>query len=434
MMAKNLTLFFFAFTSIVCRSRLLTRVLADDSVVEIVRSYFIVPEEMCQDPVLARIFVEQKPEWVCWQTGLELRYMDATLFSMKQIMPKVASNHDYSSLKILLNQDDNWNEIDTKMSSILEVTLPQETVVIKRPVRATSPAGGDEPGGRSEVTASPAIGYQAQVLDANPRSVCQLLALAVEHIDTLLEDWYPSLGTRFLHTSEGRMLVTRLVPCPRCLAAQQGEREVRSWQDWSFVPQGMSKPSPKEQQQPPPPRVSQESATSDKDSGVGHESPRGSQQNRRTAEQQIQEAEEAEEDLEKDDLKVYAFLVEECILDAFRGGHPACPAHGDLVLGQVAPDTVFLDLEERLRVPSDAVKLGDLVGRGAFGFVYEAALRQTRGHQLRSQQQQYQSLQSQGQQQRSVAVKMLQPIDPGPEARDSAAAAFKVIGGAEGSL
>ena len=54
-------------------SRLLTRILADDSVVEIVRSYFIIPEEIAQDPILAKIFVEQKPEWGCWKTGLELR-------------------------------------------------------------------------------------------------------------------------------------------------------------------------------------------------------------------------------------------------------------------------------------------------------------------------------------------------------------------------
>ena len=54
-------------------SRLLTRILADDSVVEIVRSYFIIPEEIAQDPTLAKIFVEQKPEWGCWKTGLELR-------------------------------------------------------------------------------------------------------------------------------------------------------------------------------------------------------------------------------------------------------------------------------------------------------------------------------------------------------------------------
>ena len=66
------------------------RILADDAVVEIVRSYFIVPEEMSRgDPVLAKIFVEQRPEWVCWKTGLELKYMDSTLFSLKQVRSEV---------------------------------------------------------------------------------------------------------------------------------------------------------------------------------------------------------------------------------------------------------------------------------------------------------------------------------------------------------
>lgn len=55
------------------------------------------------------------------------------------------------------------------------------------------------------------------VIDCTPESTAQLLALAVDHIDILLEDWYPTLGTRFVHTSEGKFLVTRLVPCPRCL-------------------------------------------------------------------------------------------------------------------------------------------------------------------------------------------------------------------------
>jgi hypothetical protein len=49
--------------------------LADDTVVEIVRSYFIIPDEVRLDPIVGKIFVEHKPEWVCWQTGLELRYL-----------------------------------------------------------------------------------------------------------------------------------------------------------------------------------------------------------------------------------------------------------------------------------------------------------------------------------------------------------------------
>ena len=70
-------------------SRLLTRILADDSVVEIVRGFFTIPEEVAQDPILVKIFIEQRPEWICWQTGLELRYMDSTLFCMKQVNPSI---------------------------------------------------------------------------------------------------------------------------------------------------------------------------------------------------------------------------------------------------------------------------------------------------------------------------------------------------------
>ena len=110
-------------------SRILTRILADDSVVEIVRNYFIIPDEVRQDPILNKIYVENKPEWVCWQTGIELRYLDAPLFSMKQVLPKVKSVFEYNTMKMMLFQDDNWSDIDTINSSILELSLPQDTVV-----------------------------------------------------------------------------------------------------------------------------------------------------------------------------------------------------------------------------------------------------------------------------------------------------------------
>ena len=185
--------------------------------------------------------------------------------------------------------------------------------------------------------------YQAIVLDPNPKAVCQLLALAVEHVDTLLEDWYPSLGTRFLHTSEGKMLVTRIVPCPRCLTAHNERESKKSWQDWSFFKRsgsevanaGAAAAAPA-----PVPRVSQ-------DSGMGQESPRESQNT-------VEEPPEAN----VVDEHVYSFMIEECILLAFEGQNPRCPVHGDLILGQLAPDTVFLDLEDRLRIPNETIKRG----------------------------------------------------------------------------
>ena len=97
-----------------------------------------------------------------------------------------------------------------------------------------------------------------------------------------------------------------------------------------------------------------------------------------------------------EDPNVYSYLIEEAILAAFEGRNLKCPTHGDLYLGQLAPDTVFLDLDDRLRVPNESVKRGSLIGRGAFGFVYQAVCRQ-RGNPTP----------------KNVAVKMLQPIHPG---------------------
>ena len=74
-------------------------------------------------------------------------------------------------------------------------------------------------------------------------------------------------GTRFVHTSEGKYLVTRLVPCPRCLCGLTAPADSLNEQD--DMDQFCS-PKPGE----PAPRGSRNSTISDGgDSGVGHESP-----------------------------------------------------------------------------------------------------------------------------------------------------------------
>ena len=69
------------------------------------------------------------------------------------------------------------------------------------------------------------------------------------------------------------------------------------------------------------------------------------------------------------DDRVYAFLVEECILFAFEGKNAKCPKHGDLYLGQISPDTVFLDLDDRLRIAQEGVKRGGLIGKNIIHYV-----------------------------------------------------------------
>ena len=84
-------------------------------------------------------------------------------------------------LRVKLKQEGVWGDVDLVNSSILEIFFPVDTIVIKRPI--TDEMGSNEP-----------IGYQAIVLDPSPECTAQLLALAVDHIDILLEDWYPTLG------------------------------------------------------------------------------------------------------------------------------------------------------------------------------------------------------------------------------------------------
>ena len=78
------------------------------------------------------------------------------------------------------------------------------------------------------------------------------------------------------------------------------------------------------------------------------------------------------------------------------------------------------------RITNDSVKRGSLIGRGAFGFVYEAFVRQQRGTFSVGVQGSPSGPQSGGNGMgRSVAIKMLQPMHPGAGASENTLAAYK---------
>ena len=59
------------------------------------------------------------------------------------------------------------------------------------------------------------IGFKVKsVLDSNIQSSARLVAIAVEHMDTLITDWFPGLDAITVH---GNRLVTRIIPCPKCI-------------------------------------------------------------------------------------------------------------------------------------------------------------------------------------------------------------------------
>lgn len=177
------------------------------------------------------------------------------------------------------------------------------------------------------------------VIECTPESTAQLLALAVDHIDILLEDWYPTLGTRFVHTSEGRFLVTRLIPCPKCLSLSS-EME-QHLVNFPSDPSKLTFDHFNQDDVEPPyhnntrVRKSQESYTSECDSGVGPDSAGSS----RMPSVEGHPALNVEEGNISGQV-FYCWMVEECILAAYGNKSVACPTHGNIPLTQIAPDTV----------------------------------------------------------------------------------------------
>uniref|UniRef100_A0A182QR29 non-specific serine/threonine protein kinase n=1 Tax=Anopheles farauti TaxID=69004 RepID=A0A182QR29_9DIPT len=436
-------------------SRLITRVLADDQVVEAVRGLYPLPKAYAgleeELPGLAA-------HWAVWQTGLALHFGAATVvFKMREISvtcPHSPYRNPMNRFK--LKQDGIWCDIDLTASSILEIHFPCSALRVSLTPGAT----------------------ETCVLEPNVQCLTQLLALTVDHIDLLLEDWYPTLGTRFVHTSEGRFLVTRLVPCPKCLRDCE-ERHAPN------LPSQVKPCSALSQARHAPyanggvhrhrlsigadrrsdaggggagetsglnelPGILHDSAAaaaaaagrksqdslgwSDCDSGVGQETADSS------SETSIEGYTLA---LAGEGAPSYSWMVEECILAAYDRKLVACPIHGEIELSRITPDVNFMDLPDHYLIRSSDINRGPLLGRGAFGFVFKATCKATRstaastgtpttttktgaiaGRLSSLLSGNATSATSTGPT-INVAMKMLQPVAPGPRARQSAIIAYK---------
>lgn len=380
--------------------RLITRVLADDVIVKIVTSFIVPSKDMTEDKAFAGVFdTTTQTEWVLWQTGIELRYAGVTLLRLKEVNYSYKNSpFDYKQYKFKLKQDGIWCSVNLKTSAILEIWFPMDTLVIKQPIQPTS-SGDEKP-----------MGYMTIVIEPQPESIPQLLALIVDHIDILLEDWYPTLGTRFVHTSEGKLLVTRLIPCPRCMlhsSEHDGEsaNDAQVMDNEDIHQRYYCIVNRKERQ-------SQDSYKSDGDSGVGYDSSASSRipsleghpEVSRSCQGQQQPQIEA-----TDETLVYSWMVEECILAAYNNKTISCPKHSEIPLSYVAPDIIFMDLGAKHLIKPEDIRRGAMLGRGAFGFVFKGTCR----------------LPGSGNARVDVAMKMLQPVPPGPNSKQSAILAYK---------
>lgn len=139
------------------------------------------------------------PSFRCWQNGVEL-FVFGTVpvlrISEVSLDPE-ASLYRRGRIMTPHEPDMRWLPVDMREVSILEIVVANETVSVV--------------GGSSSTLMYPVVGVTAA-----------LMSRAVDRVDTLLEDWYPDIGARFVQNTRGTYLITRLVPCTRCLLALQG--------------------------------------------------------------------------------------------------------------------------------------------------------------------------------------------------------------------
>ncbi|CAH0599523.1 unnamed protein product [Chrysodeixis includens] len=360
--------------------RLCARLLADNQLADAPHALYKLPPEMELDDSISSA-LELSWGWKLWLRGLRVCCGSLAALALRELPPRrdsllPASDDDsaggdqYHNVRFRVRQDGSWCELDVQSSACVEIILPAQVCVVKR----------DD--------GLPISGYQSISLEPNPEVLAKILALVSDHVDLLLEDWYPSLGTRFVHTSEGRCLITRVVPCPECLRqAPQPQQAEHDQLQQAFRRLDLGGAEPRRL------RLSEESRTSDGDSGVGAESNASSRLG----------SVEGVSGREAATAACTAWTVEQCVLAACSGARLACPHHSDsdVELRLVAPDTLLLDVEESMRARWEHITRGAVAGRGAFGTVLSASWRRAGGEAV------------------PVALKALQPVPP-PSTSDAA--------------
>uniref|UniRef100_A0A0R3T3W3 non-specific serine/threonine protein kinase n=1 Tax=Rodentolepis nana TaxID=102285 RepID=A0A0R3T3W3_RODNA len=189
-------------------------------------------------------------------------------------------------------------------------------------------------------------GFSTYCLQPDRRILTQILTKIVHHIDCLLEDWYPDLGTRFSQSNNGEYLIHRVIPCTDCV--QDASFRLRQTEDLR-------------------------DAVSSLDSVLSGES---------------NDSRESESDLVKQFKNssniVYGILVEELVhwlLTPARNQESLdqatsveilpCPMHSHTTYNGIsAPDLLFDDVRTEMRISGGKATLEKFLGRGAFGSVF----------------------------------------------------------------
>ncbi|KAK2169534.1 hypothetical protein LSH36_9g14010 [Paralvinella palmiformis] len=384
--------------------RLITRLLGDESIFSIaIQLYnFASLADKCEN--FWRLLRQARPEWRCWQTGLELCYLGVALMRIREVSreaPNVFCDYRQCSLVIKQDHDIDWHALNLQNTSILEIIIMNETVSVYCNTSDGCCATGVDRKSRS-------LTGKLKKVDIQPSSqiVAAMLAKLVDHIDTLLEDWYPDLGARFIQNARGMYLITRIVPCTRCLLHQIEiqSQELGNVEPWSMVE--VSKVDDRATISQPVRNKCDDHITNKKAEnesrpggspvfmdGVGgtaivHQETSAPPEGRTGAmdkERNSCNSHTCKKGIRTGGNKpnlIYCYLTEQCLQAAQMNKIVYCIEHanlgpyfiastsGQIMAAHVAPDSVFQDIGDHYLVNEDSVTRGHFLGRGAFGAVY----------------------------------------------------------------
>lgn len=207
---------------------------------------------------------------------MELYVGSTLIFKLREIVLTCLNSPFRNEVnRFKIKQDGIWSDVDLSRSSILEINFPLLNLTIS-----------DDEG-------------TTKIIPVNIQSVTKLLSACVDHVDILLEDWYPTIGTRFVHTSEGRFLVTRLVPCPVCIERATKPKQIKA------------------------------EMTSSMNGSL-----------RQSSESLLDSNDSDEKAYLQTTVWCYLWTIEECVLSTYDKKVLVCPIHGDVSVVQIAPDLV----------------------------------------------------------------------------------------------
>ena len=191
-------------------SRLFTRLIGDKQLQKTFLNYFLVDLKTNRSNEKIQNILMAECSWIVCQTGLELRYYDCCLLRINQInitSSNIDDDISYSYLNIIF-QFDTDEEQKKQILPFHDQGSLIEILICTSDLQMIFDSH-DEENKESEPLIIELLVQQS--------TIGRILTILMAHFDTLLEDWYPEMGTRFVQNSKGDYLVNRLIPCHQCL-------------------------------------------------------------------------------------------------------------------------------------------------------------------------------------------------------------------------